>query len=129
MDENKKKEMLSIRLGMLKLSGACVKTIKGNVSMKRCLIIPIDDNPCFYLGEKDCYLNLVAIETSNSQYGDTHFVIGDMPKDLRESMTSEQRSAMPILGNVKPIERQSAPQMHVGSMGSDVIEDADDLPF
>ena len=110
MDENKKKEMLSIRLGMLKLSGACVKTIKGNVSMKRCLIIPIDDNPCFYLGEKDCYLNLVAI-------------------DLRESMTSEQRSAMPILGNVKPIERQSAPQMHVGSMGSDVIEDADDLPF
>lgn len=127
--ENQKKEMLGIRIGMLKLRGACVKTIKGKTAMKRCLIVPIDDNPCFFLGEKDCYLSLVAIESTNSKYGDTHFVIGDMPKELRESMTQEDRNALPILGNIKPIERQAAPQMQVGSMGSDSFEHEDDLPF
>jgi len=127
--ENQKKEMLGIRLGMLKLSGACVRTIKGKTAMKRCLIVPIDDNPCFFLGEKDCYLNLVAIESTNSQYGDTHFVVGDMPREVRESMTQEQRNALPILGNIKPIERQATPQMQVGSMGSDSFADEDDLPF
>ena len=127
--ENQKKEMLSIRLGMLKLSGACVKTIKGKTALKRCLIVPIDDNPCFFLGEKDCYLNLVAIESTNSQYGDTHFVVGDMPREVRESMTQEQRNALPILGNIKPIERQATPQMQVGSMDSDSFAGEDDLPF
>jgi len=127
--ENQKKEMLGIRIGMLKLSGACVKTINGKTATKRCLIVPIDDNPCFFLGEKDCYLNLVAIGSTNSQYGDTHFVIGDMPRELRESMTQEQRNALPILGNIKPIERQATPQMQVGSMGSDSFADEDDLPF
>ena len=127
--ENQKKEMLSIRLGMRKLSGACVKTIKGKTALKRCLIVPIDDNPCFFLGEKDCYLNLVAIESTNSQYGDTHFVVGDMPREVRESMTQEQRNALPILGNIKPIERQATPQMQVGSMDSDSFAGEDDLPF
>ena len=96
----------SIRLDLLKLQGAFTRNLKGKTATKRCLIIPVDDNDCVFLGEKGCYMNVSAFETRNNQYGDTHLVKPDIPKEKRERMTEEERNAVPILGNMRPIQPQ-----------------------
>lgn len=121
----------NIRLDLLRLQGAFTRNLKGKTATKRCLIIPIDDNPGMFLGEKGCYLNAVAYETQNNQYGDTHMVKPDLPKEVRERMTDDERRNQPILGNMRPMQPQ------VGAVGgtmqaSDFVNDQgsnDDLPF
>ena len=123
------KQNYGIKVDLLKLNGAFMKNLTGRTATKRCLIIPVDDNDCMYLGEKGCYLNLSAFEVSNPQYGDTHCLKGDVPKEVREAMTEEQRNALPILGNMRPIKPQ---QMQVnGNVNMDAPEGQpqDDLPF
>jgi len=118
-----------IRLDLLKLNNAFMRNMTGRTATKRCLIIPVDDNDSIFLGEKGCYLNLSAFEVSNPQYGDTHVIKGDIPKEIHERMTEEQRNALPILGNMRPIKPQ---QMQVtGSVSMDAPEGSpqDDLPF
>jgi len=125
----RQKNNYNIRIDLLKLNGAFMRNMTGKTATKRCLIIPVDNNPSVFLGEKGCYLNMVAYETESQQYGDTHFVRGDLPKEVRERMTDEQRKAVPILGNMRPIKPQ---QMQVqGSVNMDAPESQqqDDLPF
>ena len=45
----------SIKVNLLKLTGAFLTNFKGNTTTKRCVVIPIDDSNLF-LGEKDCTL-------------------------------------------------------------------------
>lgn len=121
----------SIRLDLLKLQGAFTRNLKGKTATKRCLIIPVDDNDCVFLGEKGCYMNVNAFETRNNQYGDTHLVKPDIPKEKRERMTEEERNAVPILGNMRPIQPQQGTVS--GTMQStDFVNEqgeAEDLPF
>lgn len=118
-----------IRVDLLKLNNAFMKNLTGKMATKRCLIIPVDDNGCMFLGEKGCYLNLTAFEISNPKYDDTHCIKGDLPKEVREQMSDEQLNALPILGNMRPIRPR---QMQVsGSVSMDAPENQpqDDLPF
>ena len=121
----------SIRLDLLRLQGAFTRNLKGKTATKRCLIIPIDDNPGMFLGEKGCYLNAVAYETRNNQYGDTHMVKPDLPKEVRERMTEDERRNQPILGNMRPMQPQGGTVS--GTMqASDFVNDqgdGNDLPF
>ena len=121
----------NIRLDLLKLQGAFTRNLQGKTATKPCIIIPIDDNPGMYLGEKGCYLNLSAYETQNNQYGDTHLVKQNLPKEVRERMTEEQRRSQPVLGNMAPMRPQGGTVS--GTMqASDFVNDqgqADDLPF
>lgn len=39
------------------------------------------------------------------KYDDTHMVKGDVPKEVRELLTEEQLRALPILGNMRPLQR------------------------
>ena len=89
----------------------------------------IDDNPSMFLGEKGCYLNMSAFETQNNQYGDTHLVKPNLPKEVRERMTDEERNAVPILGNMAPM-RPSEQQVN-GSVDANAPEgqQQNDLPF
>ena len=114
---NEQKQNYSIKIDCLKLNGAFMKNLTGKTATKRCLIIPVDDNECMYY------------ELQNSQYGDTHLLKGDLPKEVRERMTEEERNAIPILGNMRPIKPQ---QMQVtGSVSMDAPDgqQQDDLPF
>lgn len=123
------KTNFGIRLDLLKLSNAFMKNLTGRTATKRCLIIPVDDNDSIFLGEKGCYLNLTAFEVNNPQYDDTHIIKGNLSKEVRERMTEEQRNALPILGNMRPIKPA---QMQVnGSINMDAQEgdNMDDLPF
>lgn len=118
---------LGIRIDALKFSGAFMRNLKGKTATKRCLIIPVDDNPNIFLGEKGCYMNFTAVEVNNPQFGDTHLIKADLPKEVYEQMSDEQRNAQPIFGNVRPIRPR---EMAVtGSVSLDENKQQDDLPF
>lgn len=118
-----------IKIDLLKVKGACLRNLKGATMTKRCLIIPVDDDPSIYIGEKGCYLNMTAIELENPQYKDTHMIKGDIPKEARDSMTEEQRNALPILGNLRPIQPKQQPAMQVTGEVPFEVADGDYLPF
>lgn len=119
-----------IKLDLLKLEGAFVRDLQGKTATKRCIIIPVEDNDIF-VGRKGCYLDLTAIEMANPQYGETHLVKRDIPKAKRETMTDEQRRAVPILGGMKPTQpRQQATTAADNTVNNDpAVEDGEELPF
>lgn len=120
----------SIKTDLLKLAGAFVTNLKGKTAVKRCLVIPIDDSRLF-LGEKGVYLNLTAVEMREERYGDTHIVKQNLPREVYDAMTEEERKAQPILGTLRAIEAQPAKQMQVTHSlnGTEAVDDEDDLPF
>ena len=60
------KNDFNLRIDLLKLNGAFLRNLTGKTATKRCIIIPVDDNDAMYIGEKGCYLNVAAFETSGS---------------------------------------------------------------
>ena len=120
----------SIKTDLLKLGGAFVTNLKGKAATKRCLVIPIDDSRLF-LGEKGVYLNLTAVEMREERYGDTHIVKQNLPREVYDTMTEEERKAQPIIGTLRPIEGQAPKQMTVTHTtdAAVAVEDDDDLPF
>jgi len=114
-----------IKIDGLKFAGAFLHNVKGKAATKRCLIIPVDDNPNVYVGEKGCYMNFTAVEVQNPQYGDTHLIKGDLPKEVYEKMSDEERQAQPIFGNVRPLK---AREMSVTGT-TELDGEAEDLPF
>ena len=127
MDDNFK-----IRVDLLKLKGSCVRNLQGQTAVKRCIIIPVDDNPNIYLGEKGGYLNLTAIKMQEEHYTETHCIKGDYPKDYREGLTREQLRELPIFGGMKPIQGRQQPTMQVSGVvpqSAIASDNGDDLPF
>ena len=123
------KQNYAIKIDLLKLRGAFIRNLTGKTSTKRCIIIPVDDNPSLFLVEKECYLNTVAYEISNQQYGDSHILKPDLPTDVHGRMIEDECNAMPILGNMCPIKPA---QMQVsGNISADAPEGQldNDLPF
>lgn len=118
-----------IKIDLQKLRNAFLRVFKGKTATKRCIVIPIDDNPAIFLGEKGCYLNLTAIELVNPQYKDTRCLRGNIPNEIFQKMTDEQRKTFPILGNMRPIAPKT--QQVQGSIDMDTPEGQqdDDLPF
>lgn len=123
------KQNYGIRIDLLRLQNAFMRNLTGKTSTKRCIVIPVDDNPSMFLGEKGCYLNAVAYETANRQFGDTHFLKPDMPKEVRDRMTEDERAALPILGNMRPVKPAQMPV--TGNISADSTDGQadDDLPF
>jgi hypothetical protein len=123
----------SMRIDLLKIKGAFMRNLtspKTGVT-KRCLIIAVDDAEGMFLGEKGCYLNMTAVEMKEPKFNDTHCIKPDLPKEIREAMTEEQKKAVPILGGLHAIEPSPQAQMAVtGTLDNDVFqENQDDLPF
>ena len=120
---------IGIKVNLQALSGAFLKNLTGRTATKRCLIIPVDDNPSMFIGEKGTYLNMVGVEVKNPQYGDTHLLKGDIPKEVYDRMTEEQRNAQPILGNVRPITPKQQAVTGTVNMDAPEGEQNEDLPF
>lgn len=120
-----------IRIDLLKLQGAFMRNLKGSTATKRCLIVPVDDCDSIFLGEKGCYLNMTGIEMENPQFNDTHCIKGDLPKEKRDSLTDEQKRAIPILGGMRPLQPKPQPSMQVGGEVpfEQLDTSGDDLPF
>lgn len=119
-----------IKIDMQRLQGACLRKMTGRTGVtKTCIIIPIEDNPSLFLGEKGVYLNMTANEQENPQYGDTHYVRGDIPRDLYDRMSDEQRRSYPILGNMRPIQPRQQQVTQTVDMRAPEGQQQDDLPF
>lgn len=85
------------------------------------------------------YLDCTLVPSTNSQYGDTHFICQDLPKELRL-----QGKKGPIIGNAKALEpfadkpkpaaSRRTPEQEANLVrkdsgpGSD-FDDTDDVPF
>ena len=41
------------------------KDLTGRTATKKSIIIPVGDNPCMFVGEKDVYINIAASTQSN----------------------------------------------------------------
>lgn len=120
----------SIRTDLLKLKNSFVTKLKGKSATKTCLVIPIEDARLF-LGKKGVYLDLTAIEMKEERYSDTHIVKQSFQKEVYQSLSEEEKSALPIFGTLKPLVSAPAKQMEVSNSmdASTAIEDNDDLPF
>lgn len=116
-----------IKIDLLKLKNSFVTNLKGKAATKRCLVIPIDDAQLF-LGEKGIYLNLTGVEMQEARYDDTHFVKQQLPKDIYQAMTEEERKQQPILGSMRPIASVQK-QMDVKTTTDTTQVEEDDLPF
>lgn len=122
------KKNFSIRIDLKKLTQVAVTNMKGkNGDNVPVVIIPINPNGIF-VGEKGTYLNLAAFEMSNPQFKQTHIVKRSLTEEEQKSMSEEEKQAMPIIGNMTPIESKEAqPAPVTGCIASEEIQD--DLPF
>lgn len=117
-----------MKVNLTQLTGAFLKELTGRTATKRCIIIPVDDNPSMYVGEKGVYLNIAAFANENPQYGDTHMLKPNLPKEVREQMTDEQRRQQPILGNMRPL-RQELQTQGAPMREENLDQPQEDLPF
>ena len=99
----------NVKLNLLNLNDAGVADMKGPNGIKRCVVIPVDEN-YIYLSKdnsddvKAAYLHLVAFENKEQgRYCDTHGVKLEYPKEVRKRMR-ENNESTPFIGNIKPIE-------------------------
>lgn len=123
----------SIKLDLKKMKEAGLVNIKGKDGRTRkCVVIPTDANREIYVGNKGIYLNLTAIETKEvSKFGDSHFIKGSVDKEAFEALSEEERRNLPILGNMKPLERkvQEMQAASIPDSAVSVADEEDDLPF
>lgn len=115
------------KVNLLALGGAFIANIQGKTAKKRCLCIPIEEAHLFE-GEKGVYLNMNMWVSKNSQYGDSHYLTQNLPKEVRDAMTEEQKKAIPILGNVKVMELPPKQMQEAVEIPASATDD-DDLPF
>ena len=112
-----------IKINLQKLGGAFLTNLKGKTTTKKCLCIPIEDAN-LYVGEKGTYVNLTAIAVKEQKFDQSHCVKQDLPREIYEHMTDEERKAQPIIGNMHEF-------VHVAQEVKTVseTENEDDLPF
>lgn len=120
----------TIKVNLAALSGAFVKDFTSSRTgvTKKCVVIPVDDNPSMFAGEKGIYLNIAAFANENPRFDDTHMLKPNVPKEVREQMSDEERRAMPILGNMRPM-HQEMPSQGAPISDENIDQPQDDLPF
>ena len=115
----------SIKINLTKLTGASLVNLQGKTATKQCLVIPIENSGLF-VGEKGVYLNCSAFELHEPKYGQTHLVKLSQEKEVWESMSDEERNALPILGGIKQL---VAVAMQPTETMTPVPGEGEDLPF
>lgn len=128
------------KLDFLKFKNSCVISVKGKTGEKKGVFVPIEDNGLFVTTDennkaKGAYFNFAVFENKQvGKYGDTHMIKQSIGKDARSKMSDEEKRAIPILGNMKPMELQSpsVPQNDIVTPASPAApqDNGDsDLPF
>ena len=124
------------KLDFLKFKNSCVISVKGKTGEKKGVFVPIEDNGLFVTTDennkaKGAYFNFAVFENKQvGKYGDTHMIKQSIGKDARSKMSDEEKRAIPILGNMKPMEFQNAAQTVEAPVAPVVQEEEDDsLPF
>lgn len=128
-------ENLNIDIDLLKFDSACVVTLKGKSSTKRCVAIPIEDNDIYVSADeqtgkaKAAYLHLTAWKSREERFGQTHYVTQSLSQEYKEAHPEASQNK-PILGNGKPVKIES--NNAAGTVNAPNVpleENNDDLPF
>ena len=123
------------KIDFLKLKNACVISVNGKSGAKKGVFVPIEDNGLFVTTDennkaKGAYFNFAVFENKKvGKYGDTHMIKQSIGKDARSKMSDEEKRAIPILGNMKPMELQNASQAVETPVAPVSHEEEDSLPF
>ena len=96
-----------------------------------CIVIPVNANPAIFMsqartGQPKAMLDVFIRETSNNQYGNTHFVKANVGKANRERFgisKEELGKYSPIIGNIRPYDTASSQKKVEPS-----VNEYDDLP-
>lgn len=117
---------LTTKLNLAGLIHARMQKKGKSGKMIDCIIIPIKENHLF-IGEKGLYLDLSHHEIKNAKEGqeDSHLVKQNLPKEVYDIMSEEERKALPILGNT----RTWSSFGNEPELSKDIIDEDDDLPF
>jgi hypothetical protein len=118
----------NITINLAKIKGSFITTLKGRMETKACVCIPLSE---LYVGKNNSpYLDMTAIEMKNPQFN-THIIKQRFSKDIYNSMTEEQRRAVPIVGSLKAVGGTvSTPtEAAFDFPGAEEAENRDDLPF
>ena len=117
----------NVSINLLKLKAA-IMAVQGKEKVKKCLVIPIEDNDLYSRvsedGKVSVYLSLSCWENRQSKYGDTHLVKQSHSKEWNDSHSEEERQGEPILGNARPIVEKTLDQVNVPTAPV-----APDVPF
>ena len=124
------------KLDFLKFKNSCVISVKGKTGEKKGVFVPIEDNGLFVTTDennkaKGAYFNFAVFETKQpGKFGDTHMIKQSLDKDTRSKMSEEEKRAMPIFGNMKPMEFNNSSQTVESPVAPVAHEEEDDsLPF
>ena len=124
------------KLDFLKFKNSCVISVKGKTGEKKGVFVPIEDNDIFVTTDennkaKGAYFNFAVFENKQvGKYGDTHMIKQSIGKDARSKMSDEEKRAIPILGNMKPMEFNNATHAVEPPVAPVVQEEEDDsFPF
>lgn len=91
------KDNVKVRVDLAKFYGAQkVRMADGTEG----IFIPAQANRV-YFGAKGWYLDLVAFE-HQTEY-QSHFMKLDLPKEVTDGMTPEQRQQVPVVGSIRPM--------------------------
>ena len=99
------------QIDLLALNGATMQNVGGQM----CIVIPKDSNPSIFIGQSRdgkprAQLDIVIRETSNNQFGNSHFVKASVGRTNRERLGISREDLpryTPIIGNIKPYENTS----------------------
>lgn len=98
----------NFKLDLSKFEGFGKVTLTGKSGQaKRCIVIPIEGNSVFE-GEKGTYLDLVAFETPNSEYGSHMVTLSKTKEEQEHEKQTGERIRKPIVGNLKPFGTQAS---------------------
>ena len=115
------------QIDLLALVGAQVVKVNG----QDCIAIPIQSNPSIFMcqskpGQPKGLLDIFVRETTNSQYGNSHFVKASVGKSNREKLAlskDDLARVSPIIGNIRPYSGTGQQGQAQAPM-----QDEDDLP-
>lgn len=95
----------NIRLNLAKFNKTTIMDIQGKSGKVKCVVIPIEENG-IYISDKtgNIFLDVSAYEQREIYYGQTHAIKQKVGGDKWRNMTQEERKAIPICGNMTPIE-------------------------
>lgn len=117
-----------ISVQLTRLEGVGRVLLKGKDGKKiDCLAIPIEKNFLSISQTNEVYLNAVAWSNDSLKNGQTHLLKQSYPKEIADKMTIEQKRAVPIIGNVKPMLQKR--ELETYSLDAPGPDEGPDLPF
>lgn len=127
-------ENLNIDIDLLKFSNAGILSIQGRGEVKKCVVIPVEDNDIYVSADeqtgraKSAYLHLTAWKSREEKFGQTHYVTQNLSQEYKEAHQGEERK--PILGNGKAFGNQdNNAASTVSAPFAQYDETPNDLPF